>query len=387
MAFVESTLARTLTELHEVADAAALDPARWSDFVACLEERTHGSKIILQILDLRSSRWTPVLSRGFSDRALRDHAAYYAPISPWRDLLLGLKEGQTVWADEHVPIATLHRSEFYNDLLRPEGEADGSTGLNIVSDDHRKASLAVHYCSKHSERMNAVVMPLLRGLSARIRQSLDVNRVLMEASELQEGNASLVRALLAPAAIVNSKGRVLAANDALHDLVDWHRSIKIMPGDLLHLGSPDLQQSFLRRVRGGNRAAAMGGGEPASDMVADYASGALSISILPVRASLTDVRGVAALFSSLPRHLVVLRAHDRRISGRALDAQLVARFQLTPAEVRLVLALERGDSINGLAASLGVSRHTIRAHMKAVFSKTQTNRQVELLAVVRRLIA
>lgn len=385
MTSVGSTLTRTLAELHEIVDAAALNPDRWSDFLELLEERTHGSKIILQVLDLETSRWTPVLSRGFSDKALREHATYYAPISPWRDLLVGLKEGQTVWADEHVPIATLHKSEFYNDLLRLEGEADGSTGLNIVSDNRRKASLAVHYNSKQSERMNAAVRPLLRGLAARIRQSIDINQALMELPVYFEANSTLVGALSTPAAIVNGQGHVLAANDYLIEIVDQRAEVKIAPGDILHLGSPNEQRSFLSRLQDTSREAADARLSPASDMTINYASGALSVSILPIRSNLYDVRGVAALFTSLPRYLVVLRAHDGRKSARALEKQLATRFRLTPAEIRVVLALERGDSLNGLAASLGLSRQTIRTQIKSVFSKTQTNRQVELLSVVRRL--
>jgi hypothetical protein len=71
-----SALARALAELHDVVDAAALNPERWSDFIDLLEAHAGGTKILFQAFDRECTRWTPMLSRGFSDHTLH---AYPAP--------------------------------------------------------------------------------------------------------------------------------------------------------------------------------------------------------------------------------------------------------------------------------------------------------------------
>ncbi|HEV7285793.1 MAG TPA: helix-turn-helix transcriptional regulator, partial [Kaistia sp.] len=64
---------------------------------------------------------------------------------------------------------------------------------------------------------------------------------------------------------------------------------------------------------------------------------------------------------------------------------LVSDFRLTQAEIRLVLALERGDSLGAFAGANNLSLHTVRTHLKSIFSKTNTHRQHELVALTGRL--
>ncbi|MGO4741701.1 LuxR C-terminal-related transcriptional regulator [Bosea sp. 2KB_26] len=60
-------------------------------------------------------------------------------------------------------------------------------------------------------------------------------------------------------------------------------------------------------------------------------------------------------------------------------------FGLTAAETRLALQLARGDKPADVARKSEVSRHTIRSHLAAVFSKTNTRRQAELVTLLTRL--
>ena len=68
-----------------------------------------------------------------------------------------------------------------------------------------------------------------------------------------------------------------------------------------------------------------------------------------------------------------------------LSAELCSAFGLTAAEAKLAAKLASGSGIEGAAASLGVSRETARTQLKAVFGKTNTRRQAELVALVSRL--
>jgi DNA-binding CsgD family transcriptional regulator len=60
-------------------------------------------------------------------------------------------------------------------------------------------------------------------------------------------------------------------------------------------------------------------------------------------------------------------------------------FGLSPAETRLGVLIATGISPERAAEQLGLARETVRNELKAVFSKTGTHRQNELVALVSKL--
>jgi DNA-binding CsgD family transcriptional regulator len=92
------------------------------------------------------------------------------------------------------------------------------------------------------------------------------------------------------------------------------------------------------------------------------------------------VRGIPFLGA---RVLLVLSDLD----GKPLpDAALIARlFGLSPAETRLASLIVAGLSLVQAAEELGVVHETVRTHLKAMFDKTGTRRQSELVAMLARV--
>lgn len=60
-------------------------------------------------------------------------------------------------------------------------------------------------------------------------------------------------------------------------------------------------------------------------------------------------------------------------------------FGLTSAQARVASELASGKTIKQIAFYSGVSVNTVRHHVKAIFAKTGTNRQVELVQMLARL--
>lgn len=60
-------------------------------------------------------------------------------------------------------------------------------------------------------------------------------------------------------------------------------------------------------------------------------------------------------------------------------------FGLTGAEARLAIRIGRGDTPADVAQETGVSMATVRSQLAAVFAKTQTSRQAELVALLARV--
>jgi DNA-binding CsgD family transcriptional regulator len=66
-------------------------------------------------------------------------------------------------------------------------------------------------------------------------------------------------------------------------------------------------------------------------------------------------------------------------------AGLLEAYDLTDAELRLLCALSGGGALPEVARRLGIRHTTARTHLQHIFDKTQTHRQAELLALVRRI--
>jgi len=61
-------------------------------------------------------------------------------------------------------------------------------------------------------------------------------------------------------------------------------------------------------------------------------------------------------------------------------------FGLTATEARLALWLLRGETLHRACDGLKSARHTVRAQLASIFSKTQTSRQSELITLMMRVI-
>lgn len=77
------------------------------------------------------------------------------------------------------------------------------------------------------------------------------------------------------------------------------------------------------------------------------------------------------------------------LAAEAAPADDVLRhvFHLTPAEARLASRFAAGGGIEAVRADLAIGRETARTQLRAVFDKTGTRRQAELVALLSRLRA
>lgn len=81
----------------------------------------------------------------------------------------------------------------------------------------------------------------------------------------------------------------------------------------------------------------------------------------------------------------LLLLHDPDLPCATHREQLMRElYRLTPAEARVATALIEGRTVDEASAALGLSRHTVRTHVKHVLAKTSARSQTDL---VRRVLA
>jgi DNA-binding CsgD family transcriptional regulator len=66
---------------------------------------------------------------------------------------------------------------------------------------------------------------------------------------------------------------------------------------------------------------------------------------------------------------------------------LRSAFALTPAEARLAARIASGATLEVIAAELRITKETARNELKAIFQKTKTHRQSELVAMLASLLS
>ncbi|MFZ3353186.1 MAG: helix-turn-helix transcriptional regulator [Xanthobacteraceae bacterium] len=100
----------------------------------------------------------------------------------------------------------------------------------------------------------------------------------------------------------------------------------------------------------------------------------------PVLAYVSRLSGVTADTFAPCQVVAVLVDLEARV--RPAERDLMGVFNLTPAEARLASRLSSGDSIEEIAADLGITYETSRKQLKSIFQKTDTHRQAQLVALL-----
>jgi DNA-binding CsgD family transcriptional regulator len=86
-----------------------------------------------------------------------------------------------------------------------------------------------------------------------------------------------------------------------------------------------------------------------------------------------------------PANAALVKMEDLERLPVPSEEALRSVFSLTGAEARVAQGLAQGDSLEEIAAVLGVRISTARTQLAAIFGKTQTQRQAKLVALLSRL--
>ena len=94
--------------------------------------------------------------------------------------------------------------------------------------------------------------------------------------------------------------------------------------------------------------------------------------------------------ASVSNEDLIEHIYDASLSPKAWPAKpevvLSAKLNLSPAEVRVGPALLEGMTPAEAVQVLGLSIHTVRAHLARMFAKTETRRQAEFISLITRTV-
>jgi DNA-binding CsgD family transcriptional regulator len=352
---------------------AAIDPAGWMPAMAALSDALGAVTCTLELTDLATGAAHIENVVPLDDDVRRAYEERVFHINPRIARAVAMPEGHIADDRTLLRAGDPHLDEFLDWLGRaPYHYIIGGKILNrgshagfltasfskqqgLASDDHRAV-----FTRMTPHLVNAVAVG--RALSAnRLRNDL----VALDALGSERAFALLDRA-----------GRVAECSSGFARVLRTGRVLGVRRSRLV--GIAPQHRSLVERFVASAIRAGITDAPPAPVRLASIdAPRGLILRALP----LTAMADAFAIFH--PVALITVTDLDQPV--RASRHDLMVLFDLTPREADVAASVGEGNAIAKVAASLAISEHTVRQHLKAVFGKLGITRQAELAGMIARL--
>ena len=375
----------TIEEYDHLIEAiyqAGIDPRRWSNFLDQLSATLDRVWLCLHGHDLSKNFNTGILYSRYDSVEMDRFLEYYASLNPWIEGLGEIPVGEARKAETFLDRSTLLKSEFYNDWVRPQEDIGTGGGIVLLREEDRMLAVSGNIRLKDPEDVQDQLIDVLTMLGPHIQRAFTMQRLIGSHQASAKGFATALDALPNAVLLLDGKGRVVHCNAAAEDMLSVGVLLRRGSGHSLFLCDPQAQAVLERQLRkivdrlepetrpiifmephrGNPRLATLTPFTP-DDERTDFFSGLIA-PVSPV-----------AILSFAPD----------RINDADLGRVLTAHYHLTPAEIRLASAMRNGTSVSDYASSNDLRVDTVRTHLKTIFSKTDTHRQGELVALLNKI--
>lgn len=351
---------------------AALDSVLWPEVLAGIADFVDGQVGGLLAKDLVKKSVHAYCHAGLDPHYQRLYADTYSKVGPVATTLLG-DVGQIASIPELMPYDEFCNGCFYREWAKPQGWVDvaigvlekSASGCACLTVARDRASGMVD--DEMRDRM-ALIVPHVRR-AVLVGKTIDFKRV--EAATF----ADILDGLNAGLFLIDANGRIVHSNTAANDILASGDFLRSTCGRLV-AGDAQVDQTLRDIVAAaGNGAAETGTRGVALPLIAHdgerYVAHVLPLMSGERRRVGAAYTAVAALFV---RKAVLACPSPPEVIGRA--------YRLTPAELRVLLAIVEIGGVPEVAAALGVADTTIKTHLRRLFEKTGTGRQAELVKLV-----
>lgn len=309
----------------------------------------------------------------------RLYAEKYARLNPAVvPSMLQTPVGEVSTLLDFIPIEEYRATTLYREFSAPQGYCDSIQAVLEKSATAYAAATVVlgETCSPASEQARLRV----KLLAPHFRRAVQIGKAI----DLKEVEASaLADALDGIAAgmwLLDANARIVHANAAGETMLAEKAAVHAAGGRLMLL---DLAaERALHEMLGQLAAGEVDIGDRGISMPLrgrddkDYVAQILPLTSGARRSAGAAHAAVAALF---------VRAAALHLP-HPLET-IAGLYRLTPAELRVLMMIIDVGGVPQVAPVLGVSQKTVKTHLKHVFEKTGTNRQVDLVKLVARFMS
>jgi len=353
--------------------AAVEDDSNWAEFLAELAKQFRAEVAILFLHDYRRASVPYFVSHGVDEAMKTEYIHRLGAVNPWVAEQEPMPEGSVVLSHRLASDASIPRSEYYADFLRPLG-IRYAVGSNILKSDGRAVKLGVLRDSRRGP-MGERELDLLRTLMPSLQSVLRMRSRLERLESRNRMNWSVIEALSVGVVFLDRSGAVSCMNAAARETCEAADGLFVDEQGHLCAGEEG-DRKWLRTAIDQARSAAACA--TVGSLRRRSGRQPLSVRIEPIAGT---VVGQAAAAGTV----VFVRDPDRVPCD--LEATLRALWSLTPAESRLAACLVRGLSLREASERLRISEGTARFFSKQVFAKTSTRGQADFVRVATSSVA
>lgn len=293
------------------------------------------------------------------------------PATAWHDFDLA-EIGDAMAVEDLMPYPEFTQTRFYQEWARPQGIVDFVSA--VLEKSAAGAALFRVFRYERDGIVDGEARRRMRLVVPHIRRALLAGR-LFEMKSAEKAAFDTLDRLSAGLCLVDATGQIVHANAACQAIFAADDFLSAADGRLVATDAR-IDQA-LRELF----AAAAGGDTPIES----------SVTSLPLRAR-DGTRYVM--------HVLPLASGARRPAGAPYDAtaalfickaaaeapsapEIIAQaYNLTPTELRVLLAIAEVGGVPEVAAALGVAETTIKTHLSRLFAKTGGRRQADLVKIV-----
>lgn len=324
--------------------------------------------------DLPRRAINTAFAHGIDETFMLSYRERYAGLNPWLDFMADASPGGVHLSERDYPARSFHSSAFYSEWLGPQGNMDAVAMVQVRAAPQNDIQIAWHYGSGKACSYDAFAAAVLEGLKPCLIEAVGNAAGLRDRLESGRRLGPLMERIKGAAVLIDHGRRIREINGRAQAALNGGQVLASASGDVLALRDKVAQrwlEDVLAQPAGfGFATTIFGSGERI------YRIG---VTPAPEPEHGHEEAGFALLMRPRPLALVTVRLLVGGVVG--LDhACLRFAFGLSAAEIRLCELLINGHSLAEAAQLLGLSDGTVRQRVKAVFQKTGTHRQGELVA-------
>lgn len=353
-------------ELLELTYGCVLDRSTWNELLARVSEASGRQRGILLMWDAQQPYAQIALFHQNEASAAEAYSRYYYKLDPTGPAMEHRDPG--VWYHDYLELGPerISRSPYYQEFKRPHGMR-GVSCLKLQHNESHSAYLSL-LTNQDARAPQAEQQRMLERITPHLVRAAQMANVV-EGLKLQLQSRQLLQEQHAtPLWLVNGEGRVLFCNTAAEQRLGEPGAPLQQRNERLSLSVSGAQLQVLMRQACGRAGPARPG------WMRLPGSQSAQLLVTPVKAEARF-----NLVHQQPLALVAL------LDARTRVELLMELFQFTPAESRLAELIARGLSPEECASRLGISINTVRSQLRALFAKTGTQRQAELVGLISRI--
>jgi DNA-binding CsgD family transcriptional regulator len=368
----DEMMARLLGTLY----AAPMQPELWRAFLQQLSKISGVSKAALIAHNLAEKDHRMIATLGDSvDESIPQYESCYYQFDEWTSRFSTFRAaGRIVLGEEVWPEAALLQSTFYNEFLKKFDTCQmaclatvGSQGIFEALSIYRGPS-EVEFARDQLAVLQIIVPHLQTALYTRRKLLALESRV----SDLE----AVLDAMESAMVLIDPTGKTVFVNHAARAILRQGDGLFLHKSELIARNpreTAELQGLIAKAV------ATAKGTDP-------YGGGVLRIPRSARRPLHILVSPLCGADSPLPRNTAAAVFLSDPEKQPAVPAEILRTlFGLTAAESRLALSILEGNSLSEAAELHGVSRETVKSQINAVYTKTGTRRQGELIRLLGSL--